>query len=301
MEESSILSKFENLVKTGLVLYDDKQEVIEQVDGELKFQFVLTSALAKKPTIHTSQPQSEGSDGGLHQKPRSGSDLNTAGFEIGDIGANHFVAANKFCYARPHLMLLTSDGHRKQYEPLDEKDLEAAWAVLAAVGQGQDYVAFFNCGQDGGCSRLHKHMQLIPTPKYSFASFLDAEEGKCEQEPDVPFQWFYRRFGPEVDITPATLRKVYTDLLKQATEVGLGRSEHAASAPHGAACPHNVIFTRRWMIVLPRRRAGINKEAGANAIGMLGVIAVATRNEIDNWVRLGLTTTLRELGVPKSA
>lgn len=198
-------------------------------------------------------------------------------------------------------MLLTSDGYRKQYEPLDERDLEAAWAVLTTVGRDVDYVAFFNCGQDGGCSRLHKHMQLIPTPMNSFAAFLDAEEqGETKKEPNVPFQWFYRRFRPEDDITPATLTKVYTDLLGQATDVGLGRSEHAASAPGGAAVPHNVIFTKRWMIVLPRRRAGINKEAGANAIGMLGVIAVATRNEVDNWVRLGLTSALRELGVPKS-
>lgn len=36
MEASSILSKFDDLVKNGLVLYDDKQEVIEHVDGELK-------------------------------------------------------------------------------------------------------------------------------------------------------------------------------------------------------------------------------------------------------------------------
>ena len=36
MEESLILSEFDRLVKSGLVLYDDKQEIIEHIDGELK-------------------------------------------------------------------------------------------------------------------------------------------------------------------------------------------------------------------------------------------------------------------------
>lgn len=193
-------------------------------------------------------------------------------------------------------MLLTSDGHRKQYEPLDEQDLAAAWTVLTAAVGGGDYVVFFNCGQDGGCSRLHKHMQLIPTPAHSFAAFLDTEGGG--KEPNVPFRWFYRRFGSQ-NVTPAQLMNAYTDLLEQATKVGQGLSEHAGASPPEAACPHNLVFTKRWMVLLPRRRAGVNKEAGANSIGMLGVIAVATRNEVNTWIRLGPTNTLRELGVPK--
>lgn len=36
MEESFILSEFEKLVKSGLVLYDTKQRTIVHIDGELK-------------------------------------------------------------------------------------------------------------------------------------------------------------------------------------------------------------------------------------------------------------------------
>lgn len=190
-------------------------------------------------------------------------------------------------------MLLASDGHRRQFEPLYESDLEAAWTTLIAIGK--DYVVFYNCGQDGGCSRLHKHMQLIPMPKNSLAAFLDTEDGR---EPSVPFEWFYRRFDYQ-QATPASLATVYTELLQQATRVEGGRSEHADSAPPGAACPHNMILTKRWIIVIPRRRAGINKEAGANAMGMIGHIATATQEEINNWVRLGPTEILKGLGVPR--
>jgi ATP adenylyltransferase len=207
---------------------------------------------------------------------------------------SHFVIANKFCFARPHLMLLTCDGHRRQYEPLDEADLDGVWRILSAAET--DYVAFYNCGRDGGCSRLHKHLQVMPLPVNSFAAFLDSSEGE-EPETKVPFEWFFRRF--EGEVTSAALVGVYNDLLEEATQVGGGRGEHAASAPSGAVCPHNMILTKRWMVVLPRRRGAINREAGVNSLGMLGVIAVATTKEIDNWVRLGLTESLAELGVPK--
>jgi ATP adenylyltransferase/5',5'''-P-1,P-4-tetraphosphate phosphorylase II len=138
-------------------------------------------------------------------------------------------------------------------------------------------------------------MQLMPMPKDSFAGFLDAEDG---EEPPVPFAWFYRRFA-EHKVSPATVTAVYLELLSEAEKVGHGRGEHAESAPVGAACPHNMILTERWIIVLPRRRAGVNREAGANAMGMLGYIAVATHHEMHRWIQLGLTKSLEQLGVPR--
>lgn len=159
-----------------------------------------------------------------------------------------------------------------------------------------DYVAFYNCGQDGGCSRLHKHMQLIPTPENTFASFLDS--GGEESEPAVPFQWFHHRFDSG-DVTVQHVTEVYNKLLKQATEIGGGLSEHAHAALPGAACPHNLIMTKRWMIVVPRLRAAITKEVAANAMGMLGYIVVATEDEVDKWIRSGPTDALKELGVSR--
>lgn len=161
-----------------------------------------------------------------------------------------------------------------------------------------DSVAFYNCGRDGGCSRLHKHLQMMPLPASSFAAFLDRKGGTEKAETKVPFEWFYRRFD-DGEITPTILIKIYKEMLDQATKVSAGHGEHAAKGPLGAVCPHNMILTKRWMVVLPRRQGAINKEAGVNALGMLGVIAVATRKEIENWVRLGLTESLAQLGVPK--
>ncbi|KAI9035748.1 uncharacterized protein KD926_002937 [Aspergillus affinis] len=281
MDESLILSKFDRLVESGLVLYDDKQQIIEHIDGNLK------------PTLTYSQPEPETTS----QEPekRDGSDISTTGFEI-DETDTHLITVNKFCFAQPYLMPLTGDGYRCQYEPLDEADLHIAWRILNAAET--DYVVFYNCGRDGGCSRLHKHLQVMPLPDNSFAAFLNSVEGEVP-ETKVPFKWFFRRFEKDTTLTSSALVGVYKELLGQATRVGEDRGEHAASAPSEAACPHNMILTKRWMVVLPRRRGAINKEAGMNSLGMLGVIAVATTKEVDNWVRLGLTESLAELGLPK--
>lgn len=226
---------------------------------------------------------------------------------MGDVGTSHVLVANKFALARPHIMVLTTDGHRRQYEPLDESDLIAAWTVLNELSKegGRDYVVFYNCGRDGGCSRLHKHMQLIPMPPASFASFLDIgpeariEPGK-EEQPDVPFHWFYRRFASKANVTPIELVKIYAELLKQAAAVGRGSAEHDdTSLPGAAPCPHNLVFTRRWMLVIPRRRGAVGKEIAANAIGMLGVIPVASHHEMEGWIEFGPARALTELGVPR--
>jgi ATP adenylyltransferase len=266
----------------------------------IKFHFVLTEALVQKPTLSTPQQQllveDENSFRLKLKRQRPGSDIDTQGYEIGDSGnGSHFLIANKFCFSRPHLMMLTCDGYRRQHEPLDKGDLEAAWTALAALNDAdKDYVVFYNCGKDAGCSRLHKHMQLMPLPANGFAAaFLDSNVAK---EPKVPFKWFYHRFmdGP---ITPAMVTSIYTQLLQQATQAWEYSTGNVVS--NGEACPHNMAFTSRWMVVIPRRRAAVNKEAGVNSLGMLGVIAVATEREIDNWVRLGLTNSLMELGVAR--
>lgn len=189
------------------------------------------------------------------------------------------------------MLLLTCDGYRRQYEPLDEADFTAVMSALNATKQ--DYVSFYNCGKDGGCSRLHKHMQLMPLPANSFASFLDTDSSEI----NVPFRWFHQRFENQPP-NPQEVLEVYTRLLSQATKAW-ELSDHIENTIPGAACPHNMILTKRWIIVLPRRKGAINKESGANSLGMLGIIAVATEQEIHNWQQLGLSKALRELGVPK--
>lgn len=82
-----------------------------------------------------------------------GSDIDVSGYEITYVNGTHLLMFNKFCMYRPHLLLLTKDGWRRQYEQLDLQDLQAVWNVLESLNWR--YFMFFNCGKDGGCSRLH--------------------------------------------------------------------------------------------------------------------------------------------------
>ncbi|KAJ1713553.1 ATP adenylyltransferase-domain-containing protein [Aspergillus flavus] len=188
MNESFVLSEFDRLVNSGTVIYNDMEEIFEHIDGDLKFQFLLTSTLANKPTISLKAPAINGTNELDHK--REGSDISTHGFKIGEISTSNLLVANK------------------QYEGLNLNDIKSVWFRLSALDT--EYVAFYNCGQDGGCSRLHKHLQLIPTPPNLFASFLDSEDG---QPPQVPFEWFYHCLNPH-DSTPERLLDIYYHLLE---------------------------------------------------------------------------------------
>lgn len=227
---------------------------------------------------------------------RPGSDINTTGFEISAIGDSHILAVNKFCYARPHLILIAADGYRRQYEALDEADLIAAWKTLVAMDG--DYIAIYNCGKDGGCSRLHKHMQLMPMPPKHFASFLDSDIGR---EPKLPFQWYFRRFDQSENVvTPSELLEAYSELLFNALKAYKASTGISNDIKLDDSYPHNVVLSKRWMIVIPRRQGDINGKVSANALGMLGVVAVAEQQDIDNWVQSGLFQSLKTLGVPRA-
>ncbi|KAM0243978.1 hypothetical protein ACHAP5_006742 [Fusarium lateritium] len=298
IDDTFVLSKFDALTTSGLVQFDGSQNIIEHIDGDLKFHFVLTRALLKKPTLapsqnhHSTEAQKAVTPNITQLRP--GSDIDTNGFEIWEVdGSSHLLVANKFSFSRPHLMLLTRDGFQRQYEPLSESDIRASWDMLNSLNDAtNDHVAFYNCGKDGGCSRLHKHLQLMPLPASGFAvDFLNLH---VAEEPRLPFKWLYRRFnGTE---SPVQVTEIYVDLLQKATKVW--EESTGKNVSDGHACPHNVAFTNRWIVVIPRRCAAVNKEAGVNSLGMLGIIAVATEQEVDNWKRLGLAKSLAELGVP---
>lgn len=60
--------------------------------------------------------------------------------------------------------------------------------------------------------------------------------------------------------------------------------------------PHNVIMTREWTVVIPRRAARVDG-LGTNAAGMMGLIWVGTKKEMEEWERRGPWRILGELGL----
>jgi ATP adenylyltransferase/5',5'''-P-1,P-4-tetraphosphate phosphorylase II len=193
----------------------------------------------------------------------------------------HDLALNLFCVERPQLLMLTVDSWRRQHEALDVDDVRA---VLEVLRTWKGWYVIFNCGEKGGCSRLHKHVQGLRGPPYAWEKFVDGGA-------DVPFRFFMRRVGGGFGGGEAEeLVRVYGEMLEECRGVlGVEQAE---------ACPHNVVLWDEWIVVVPRRR-GIWEGASANTGGMMGSVWVKDQAEVDKWVGLGCANVLRELGVPR--
>lgn len=201
----------------------------------------------------------------------------------------HVLAFNRFCVFRPQYLLLTADSYRRQTELLDASDLKAAWAVLEALQT--EHFAIYNCGPVAGCSRLHKHLQIFPASP-DFTLFPDRADLDLDR---VPFRFFWSRFEAR-DLSQsegrARLYGVYQRLVVEA------QAALDARQPSRDYFPHNVVLTRRWIVVIPRCKQTFH-DLSANAAGMCGMVWTATREQVTRWREEGPTRVLSELGLGK--
>jgi sulfate adenylyltransferase (ADP) / ATP adenylyltransferase len=233
---------------------------------------------------------------------------------LGAVGPDHVLMLNKFCVYRPSLLLVT-----KEYAPqsgrLEGRDLRAAWAVLRHLereaGAGE-LVVIYNCGAASGSSQGHKHLQILPRPRVGDRE--DGDNGEGEGRGQV-FELFpgrvvgeMRRRGRDVEggVGAEGVRHKHFvmpldgDVGADAEEVvrahetlyarmrefvaGWGRCEgdHEGLSDE---LPHNVVMTRDWICLIPRRHSGSEKGTPANALGMVGVVWTTREGEADRWVR----------------
>jgi ATP adenylyltransferase len=220
---------------------------------------------------------------------RPGSDINTTGYEVATLGSTHLLAINKFPAARPHLLILTQDGFRRQHEALDLDDLTAARQVLSSLESR--HLLLFNCGIDSGCSRMHKHMQAFPAPKPEDFPLWPDEANAHQVKPT--FKFFLHRFADGLP-PPDALLGIYRGLVR--------RAERAAGyvvreGEENVAVAHNVIMDRSWLLVVPRRAAGWDG-VDTNAAGMLGMVWVHSDEKMKLWMERGPGNVLARLGIP---
>jgi ATP adenylyltransferase/5',5'''-P-1,P-4-tetraphosphate phosphorylase II len=178
--------------------------------------------------------------------------------------------------------MVTSDSYRRQHEALDGADFAAMMQVLK---RWEGWYVIFNCGEKGGCSRVHKHVQGLRGPPYAFEKLKEGGE-------KVPFKFFLHSFKEGfAKLEVEHLGDMYQEMLGRCREV-LGMEDK------GACPPHNVVLWDDCIVVIPRRR-GVWEGASANTGGMLGSIWVPEETEMEKWVELGCANVLRELGVPR--
>jgi ATP adenylyltransferase len=109
-------------------------------------------------------------------------------------------------------MLLNNGSYRSQNEPLDH--IEAALTFLASVED--PHCVLYNCNKDAGCSRLHKHAQIMKKPEAavsepsSFRFFPDIKDSGVH----VPYRYFRHYFGSPEALESAAVYDTCFDLLR---------------------------------------------------------------------------------------
>lgn len=236
-----------------------------------QFEFRISNVLKSKPSNPTSPSNTV--NGTVAPKQRPGSDINTHGYEISRLDESHFLAFNGFSCYRPHFLLLTLDGHRRQWEPLCIDDFRAVHAFLDAYGK--ENLLFFNGGVEAGCSRLHKHLQAIPKQSFDGNPWRNVDENSDA----IHFVYFEQKL--KIKSSPEATLEVYKaglDFVERT--LGYKTTEEKRTPPH------NVIMDGDRMVVIPRCAAG-NGLVGANAAGMLGMIWTQSEETMQLWLDAG--------------
>lgn len=200
---------------------------------------------------------------------------------------SHVALLNKFNVVDHHLLLVTRV-FEEQSSPLTLADFQAWWTCLEPLGG----LGFYNSGPLAGASQRHKHLQWIPTPlgpgpqRTPLEPLLSSpsQQGDLGPVPTLPFahtlaRWDVRRQESPQD-GAARLFDLYRRMLP----------------PEGQ--PHNLLVTRRWMLLVPRRRQRW-ETVEVNALGFAGSLLVRTGEELERVRQVGpLEVLLKVSGWP---
>ncbi|KAI4932393.1 hypothetical protein J4E86_011615 [Alternaria arbusti] len=279
--EAALTESFDKLVSEGVIVYGPNESIKFKHEG-YPIEFRICPALATKP--HTVGAANHAFDQSRRYGPGSDMFCPDERLNITQLNGTHDLALNLFCVDRPQLLMLTLDSYKRQHEALDLDDFEVMLQVLRKL---PNFYVIFNCGEKGGCSRIHKHLQGLRGPPHAFDHIMASLTDSSKK---VPFQFFVHEFSHGFSNTPAsTVVDVYKTFIARCRTL-MGTCEEETP-------PHNVIMWADRLVVVPRRR-GTTEGASANAGGMLGSVWISEQKHVDEWLRLGYANVLRELGVP---
>ncbi len=217
---------------------------------------------------------------------------------VGHISATHAVLLNKFNVLDDHLLLVTREG-AEQTERLTTSDYDALLRALAGV----DGLAFYNGGAEAGASQPHKHLQIVPlplareVPGLPFADLLEAtvfEQGVGHM-PGLGFDHAVLRIDPAWLHDPSG----HAPVLAEAVERIWRALGYDPTGPHQPA-PYNLLATRRWLWLVPRRRAGLSG-LPVNALGYAGGLLARDEAAFERLREIGPMALLADCAHPRES
>jgi ATP adenylyltransferase len=217
---------------------------------------------------------------------------------VADLTDTHACLLNKFTVLPDHMLIVTrSFEHQEQW--LTRADFEALWTCFVDC----DGLGFYNGGPRAGASQPHKHLQYVPFPLVPTGPDIPIEAllpegptGSISVLPTLPFSHAFVRFSrgePESDLPSVDL--VYETYASMLSSVGFAVSGVGQGGRQTGA--YNLLATRRWMLIVPRRQSGVGGIA-VNALGFAGHLLARSSEQVDEIRRQGPLAILRAVGLP---
>ena len=272
------------LARGALQPIDTHCEVVE--DGGLSFTVRILSSAARQAEARYRERKASGAPDRNPFLPYD-DDL-----YVCDAGAGHVCLLNKFNVVDDHLLVVTRR-FETQESLLTPADFAAVWSLLWEA----DGLAFYNSGTVAGASQPHKHLQLALGPLCTRGPAIPIAAA-CEAAaraghgalPELPLAHAFRPQAPGLDATDAAARsaRTYADLLASLDLV----------AGSGTPAPYNLLFTRTWMVVVPRSRECF-RNISVNALGFAGVLLVRDAEELALLTSHRPLQVLRHVALPR--
>ncbi len=202
------------------------------------------------------------------------------GMFVANISNTHRCLLNKFNVIEHHLLIVTNT-FEHQETLLTVRDFQAIWRCMIEF----EGLAFYNGGEIAGASQDHKHLQLIPLPMAStgravpMESLFEQPQKTPGMVPGIPFVHAFKRFSSIVDIphemAAQALYQMYRLMLQQ-----VGMNSFAEREETLQSGPYNLLFTREWMLLVPRSREFF-ESISVNALGFAGAMLARNPEEMD--------------------
>jgi ATP adenylyltransferase len=219
---------------------------------------------------------------------------------VADISETHLALLNKFKVIDHHLLIVTR-AFEEQETLLNLSDFEALWMCMAEF----DALGFYNGGVIAGASQPHKHLQMVPLPLAGAGPTLpiepvlkstDSNTG-IRARSSLPFIHAFTQVDPALLDQPRPMAErthaCYRAML-EATGISVTRVD-------GKTCqsgPYNLLVTRRWMLLIPRRREFADS-ISINALGYAGSLFVRDELQMRTVQARGPMALLAEVAMPR--
>lgn len=202
----------------------------------------------------------------------------------------HVLLFNKFCLVPNHLLVITKE-YEKQEAPVRASTFAAIADVIEELDEAPavDWLCFFNCGKASSASQHHKHLQLLPMV-----------EARAPVEDALPAGLPAGQIGAVPAFGSFRHGFVWLENNSEASGVQWKRQYDALMGRLGNPEAYNLLFTRRWMMVVPRRAAACSDGLSFNSLAYAGLIMVKSEAELEHFkTRIGgPIAVLRELAFP---